>query len=38
MKTENKIVELTFDFSLQIINLYKLLIQQNEYVISKQLL
>lgn len=38
MKTENKILELTFNFSLQIINLYKLLIQQNEYVISKQLL
>jgi len=38
MKTENKILELTFDFSLQIINLYKLLIQQNEYVISKQIL
>lgn len=38
MKTENKIVELTFDFSLQVINLYKILIQQNEYVISKQLL
>jgi four helix bundle protein len=38
MKTENKIVELTFSFSLQIITLYKSLIQQNEYVISKQLL
>jgi four helix bundle protein len=38
MKTENKILELTFNFSLQIIILYKLLIQQNEYVISKQLL
>ena len=38
MKTENKIVELTFDFSLQIIELYKQLIQKNEYVISKQLL
>jgi len=38
MKTENKILELTFDFSLQVISLYKTLIQQNEYVISKQLL
>lgn len=38
MKTENKIVELTFDFSIQIIDLYKLLIKQNEYVLSKQLL
>ena len=38
MKTENIIVELTFEFSLEIINLYKLLIQHNEYVLSKQLL
>jgi len=38
MKTENKILELTFDFSLQIIELYKFLVRQNEYVISKQLL
>lgn len=38
MKTENKILELTFDFSLKIIGLYKILIGQNEYVISKQLL
>ena len=38
MKTENKIVELTFDFSLEIINVYKLLVQHNEYVLSKQLL
>ena len=38
MKTENKIVELTFNFSLQIIGLYKQLIRENEYVISKQLL
>jgi four helix bundle protein len=38
MKTENTIVEMSFDFSLQIIALYKQLIQQNEYVISKQLL
>ncbi|MBL7695948.1 MAG: four helix bundle protein [Ferruginibacter sp.] len=38
MKTENKILELTFDFSLQIISLYKILVQQNEYVMSKQLL
>ena len=38
MKTDNKILELSFDFSLQIINLYKLLVQKKEYVISKQLL
>lgn len=31
MKTENIIEELTFQFSLEIINLYKLLIQHNEY-------
>lgn len=38
MKTENKILEMTFDFSLQIILLYKKLIEQKEFVISKQLL
>lgn len=29
---------MTFDFSLQIIALYKILVQKNEYIISKQLL
>ena len=38
MKTENKIVQMTFDFSLQIISLYKLLIEKKEFVLSKQLL
>ena len=38
MKKDNTILDLTFDFSIQIIELYKLLIQHNEYVISKQLL
>lgn len=38
MKTENKILELTFDFSIKTIELYKNLIQHNEYVISKQLI
>jgi len=38
MKTENKIVSLTFDFSIAIIGLYKTLLDQKEYVISKQLL
>jgi len=38
MKTENKIQELTFDFSLKIIELYKLLLDHKEFVISKQLL
>jgi len=38
MKTENKILELSFDFSLQMISLYKILIDKKEYVLSKQLL
>ncbi len=38
MKTENKILELSFDFSLQMINLYKILIEQREFVLSRQLL
>lgn len=38
MKEDNKILNLTFDFSIHIIELYKILIQHNEYVISKQLL
>lgn len=38
MKTENKILELTFNFSLDIIRLYKLLQDEREFVISKQLL
>lgn len=38
MKTENKILDLTFNFSLQVISLYKSLIQQNEYIVSEQLL
>lgn len=38
MIKENKIQELTFNFSLEIINLYKILIKHNEFVISKQLL
>ncbi len=35
---ENKILELTFNFSLQLIDLYKNLIKQNEFILSKQLL
>ena len=38
MKTENKIVEMSFDFALQIIELYKQLIEKKEFIISKQLL
>ena len=38
MKTENKIQEMTFDFSLQLISLYKILVEKKEFVLSKQLL
>jgi four helix bundle protein len=38
MKTDNKIQEMSFDFSLLIINLYKKLVENKEYVLSKQLL
>jgi four helix bundle protein len=38
MKTENKILDLSFDFAIQIIELYKVLVEQKEFVISKQLL
>jgi four helix bundle protein len=38
MKEDNKILNLTFDFSIQIIGLYKILVEHKEYVISKQLL
>jgi four helix bundle protein len=38
MKSENKILELTFDFSIQIIGLYRNLLDQKEFVLSKQLL
>ena len=38
MKTENKILELAFEFSLKIIELYKRLGEKKEFVLSKQLL
>jgi four helix bundle protein len=38
MKKENIITEKAIKFSLNIIDLYKILIQNNEYIISKQLL
>ena len=38
MKTENKILEMSFDFSLQVISLYKILIDKKEFILSKQLL
>jgi len=38
LKTENKILELSFSFALQIIELYKKLQEKKEFVISKQVL
>ncbi len=38
MNKKNLILDKTFDFSLDIIELYKVLRQNNEFVISKQLL
>ena len=38
MKTGNRILELSFNFSLAIIELYKILIDNKEYVLSRQLL
>lgn len=38
MKTENKILEMSFDFSIRIIELYKILVANKEFVIAKQLL
>ena len=38
MKTDNKILELSFEFSLKIIELYKRLVEKKEFVLSKQLL
>ena len=35
---ENKILDLTFDFALQIIEATRYLRDENEYVLSKQLL
>lgn len=38
MKTENKILEMSFNFSIQIIQLYKILVENREFILSKQLL
>lgn len=38
MKQENKILDLSFHFALDSIQLYKILVEQREYVISKQFL
>jgi four helix bundle protein len=36
--SENRIIDLSFDFALDIIRLYSLLVESKEYVLSKQLL
>src|SRR5574340_105718 len=38
IKRKNLIVDLSFDFALEVIKLYKILTSKNEYVISNQLL
>lgn len=38
MEKENIILTKSFDFALEVIDLYKKMIAQNEYVLSKQLL
>ena len=38
MKSENKILELSFDFAIAIIDLYKQLVDKKEFILSKQLL
>jgi four helix bundle protein len=38
MKKENKILDMSFDFSIKVIQLYKMLIDNKEFVLSKQLL
>jgi len=35
---DNLIIELSFDFALDIVKLYKIMIARNEFVVSKQLL
>jgi len=37
-KRENVIENMSFDFAIEIIDLYKKLVKENEYVISKQIL
>jgi four helix bundle protein len=38
MKSDNKILELSFEFSIAIIELYKQLLDKKEFILSKQLL
>ncbi len=37
-KSENKIVEMSFNFALQIVELYKTLTDKKEFILSKQLM
>src|SRR5215211_1823996 len=38
MKSENKIADLSFDFAISVIDLYKQLVEKKEFILSKQLL
>ena len=38
VKRENIILEKSFEFALKVIELYKIMVKQKEYVISKQVL
>jgi len=38
MKSNNQILDMSFDFALQIIELYKTLVDKKEFVLSRQLL
>jgi len=38
MKSDNKILELSFEFAIAIIDLYKQLLDKKEFILSKQLL
>ena len=38
MKSEKKILELSFDFAISVIHLYKKLVERKEFILSKQLL
>ena len=38
MKSENKILDMSFNFALQIADLYRFSIEKKEFIISKQLL
>lgn len=38
MKSENKILEMSFNFALEIVALYKLIVDKKEFILSRQLL